>query len=210
MLADTALEAVRELAERYSAQLETQISARVAEMEGDDNAHYLLYKILGIDEDEGKRIDVYQNKGRFLYKYAGAFLEDAALLCIRLRYPGAVKTRIANTQSARPKTFEIDALSGNDAIEIKWRDATTDGDHIAKEHARVANTRDAGFNPVRVMFYTPNRTQAIRIQQKIKQMYTELGGECYFGLDAWEFMKQYTGIDLLDILETIGFEKTGE
>lgn len=210
MSADEALEAVRALAERYSAQLEGQISARVAEMEDDDNAHYLLYKVLGIDEEEGKLIDVYQNKGRFLYKYAGAFLEDAALLCIKLRYPDAVKTRIPNTQSARPKTFEIDALNGNDAIEVKWRDATTDGDHIAKEHARLANIRDAGFNPIRVMFYTPNRTQAIRIQQKIKQMYGDMGGECYFAVDAWEFMKRYTGIDLLDILETIGFEKTGE
>ena len=35
-----------------------------------------------------------------------------------------------NSEGNRPKTFEIDFLNDNDAIEIKWRDATTDGDHI--------------------------------------------------------------------------------
>jgi hypothetical protein len=41
--------------------------------------------------------------------------------------------RIPNTLGQHPKAFEIDCLVGSDAIEIKWRDATTDGDHITLE-----------------------------------------------------------------------------
>ncbi len=48
-------------------------------MQSDNNSHYLIYRVLGISNKEGKLIDLYQNKGRFLYKYAGAFLEDAAI-----------------------------------------------------------------------------------------------------------------------------------
>ncbi len=33
------------------------------------------------------------------------------------------------------KTREIDCLANNKAYEIKWKDATTDGDHINKENA---------------------------------------------------------------------------
>jgi len=55
--------------------------------------------------------------------------------------------------------------SYGDALEIKWRDATTDGDHITKEHTRMQAVCDAGYKPVRVMFYYPNRDQAVRIQR---------------------------------------------
>jgi hypothetical protein len=37
----------------------------------------------------------------------------------------------------RPKTIEIDYLINNNAFEIKWTDATTDGNHITKEHTRI-------------------------------------------------------------------------
>ena len=46
-------------------------------------------------------------------------------------------------------------MVATDAIEIKWRDATTDGDHITKEHTRLKTVKNAGFHPVRVMFYYP-------------------------------------------------------
>lgn len=36
------------------------------------------------------------------------------------------------------------------------------------------------------MFFEPNREQAIRIQAHMKQLYEEIGGEYYFGNDAWE------------------------
>ena len=65
---------VENLADRYAAALAKQIDRRVEEMKDDDCSHYLLYRVLGISDREGRLIDLYQNKGRFLYKYAGAFL----------------------------------------------------------------------------------------------------------------------------------------
>ncbi|WP_308254985.1 ApaLI family restriction endonuclease [Geminocystis sp. GBBB08] len=62
----------------------------------------------------------------------------------------------------------IDVLDGNDAIEIKWRDATTDGDHITKEHTRIKAIENHGYKPIRVMFYYPQREQAINIQQTLE------------------------------------------
>ncbi|OGO91620.1 MAG: hypothetical protein A3F10_07245 [Coxiella sp. RIFCSPHIGHO2_12_FULL_42_15] len=177
-------------------------------MESDDNSHYLIYRVLGISLKEGKMIDEYQNKGRFLYKYAGSFLEEASILCFESAFPEAKKkVRIPNTIGMRPKTFEIDCLINNDAYEIKWRDATTDGDHIVKEHTRIKNIKDAGYNPIRIMFYYPNRSQAIKIQEALQAIYKSVGGEYYFGKLAWEIIKERTGIDLLNILERIAHEK---
>lgn len=66
---------IKNLADKYVNDLKSQVDARVVEMELDDTSHYLIYRVLGISDGEGKLIDLYQNKGRFLYKYAGAFLE---------------------------------------------------------------------------------------------------------------------------------------
>ncbi|WP_199765413.1 ApaLI family restriction endonuclease [Helicobacter felis] len=92
---------------------------------------------MGISNKEGNLIDLYQNKGRFLYKHAGAFLEEAAFVCFKYKYSEAKKMKIANTLGARPKTFEIDCLVNKDAHEIKWRDATTDGD-LSPKNTRVS------------------------------------------------------------------------
>jgi len=72
---------IKKLAEEYRLQLEAQVSERVKEMEEDNEDHHLIYKVLGISLEEGRNIDVYQNKGRFLYKYAGSFIEQATKLC---------------------------------------------------------------------------------------------------------------------------------
>lgn len=69
-----------ELSNKYSNELNLQINSRLNEMQNDDTSHYLIYRVLGITDQEGNLIDVYQNKGRFLYKYAGSFLEESALL----------------------------------------------------------------------------------------------------------------------------------
>ena len=194
---------IKQLADKYSFALRTQINSRCKEMQCDDNAHYLIYRVLGISDREGNLIDLYQNKGRFLYKYAGAFLEEATINCIKHKYPDAIKTKIQNTLGHKPKTFEIDCLIGNMAHEIKWRDATTDGDHITKEHTRVKAIQHLGYIPIRVMFYYPQREQAKRIQETLKTLYIGVGGQYYCGKSAWEYVKVFTGIDLLDILEKI-------
>lgn len=200
---------IRALSDVYEHKLKKQIDARVLEMENDDRLHHILYQVLGVTAKEGHDIDVYQNKGRFLYKYAGGFLEDAAKLCIQYKYPDAIRTKIKNTLGQRPVTFEIDALVPNgDAFEIKWRDATTDGDHITKEHTRLKVIADAGYHPIRVMFYYPNRDQARRIQKTLETLYAGVGGDYFFGDTAWSYIKKYTGVDLLAVLNRIAAEKT--
>jgi len=208
MVAMTVEEKIRNLAAEYAERLEERIDQRVEEMKDDDRSHFLIYRVLGITDEEGQLIDVYQNKGRFLYRYAGAFLGSAAKLCFQERYPEADSVRIPNTQGRRPRTFEIDCLIDQDAIEIKWRDATTDGDHITKEHTRIKTVADAGYTPIRVMFYYPNRAQAIRIQQTLETLYTGVNGEYYYGENAWDYIEQRTGIDLKAILEKLAEENT--
>ncbi len=202
-------EKIRELADKYSTALAIKMSDRETEMGEDDNAHYLIYYVLGVSAEEGQRIDVYQNKGRFLYKYAGSFLEEAAIECFLEKYPKASKkAKVPNTLGARPKTFEIDCLVNqrNDAIEIKWRDATTDGDHITKEHTRIQVIKGYGYKPIRVMFYDPNRDQAIKIQETLATLYQGVNGEYHSGENAWTYIHEYTGVNLKEILEIIAKE----
>jgi hypothetical protein len=201
---------IREMATQYAESLKRVTNQRVKEMESDDTSHFLIYRVLGISHQEGQLIDIYQNKGRFLYKYAGSFLESAAKLCFKENFPESGSLRIPNTQGRRPKTFEIDCLVGQDAIEIKWRDATTDGDHITKEHTRIAAIAQAGYTPIRVMFYYPNRTQAIRIQQTLETLYAGLNGHYYFGEAAWAYVHDRTSIDLKAILEKLALENTNK
>ncbi|HES9775379.1 TPA: ApaLI family restriction endonuclease, partial [Streptococcus pneumoniae] len=115
-----------------------------------------------------------------------------------------------NSESTKPKTFEIDCLVGKKhAYEIKWWDATTDGDHITKEHTRIKVIHNKGYIPIRLMFYYPNRTQAIKIQQTLETLYNGIGGKYYYGDSAWEHLRAVTGIDLLSILTDIANKKTG-
>jgi hypothetical protein len=163
-----------------------------------------------ITSREGMLIDEYQNTGRFLYKYAGSFLEEAASLCLFFANSQGAKTTIKNTQGIKPKTFEIDFLNGNDAIELKWRDATTDGDHIIKEHTRVKAIKNHGYKPISVMFYYPQREQAIKIQETLKTIYIGVGGEYYAGDEAWNYLTNITSYDLKAILTEIAQRKDNE
>jgi hypothetical protein len=201
---------IRALADRYAGELSRSIKERVAEMENDDRSHVLIYEVLGVTADEGKRIDVYQNKGRFLYKYAGSFLEEAAKLCFKQKFPKSGPIRVPNTRGKRPKLFGVDCLVGKDALEIKWRDATTDGDHITKEHTRMQAVHDAGYKPVRVMFYYPNREQAVRIQSALQDLYKAIHGEYHYAEAAWSYVKRRTGIDLLGILRELAAERRAQ
>jgi len=199
-------ESIRLLACKYADRLKHAIAVRLEEMKGDDRSHFLIYQVLGVGNQEGRLVDEYQNKGRFLYKYAGSFLEEAAKLCFLEKFPESGSVRIPNTLGQRPKTFEIDCLVGADAIEIKWRDATTDGDHITKEHTRIRAIVEAKHTPIRVMFYYPNRTQAIKIQQTLETLYKGVNGHYYYGDAAWQYVQKRTGVDLLKMLKTLAQE----
>ncbi len=67
------------------------------EIQDDDRSHFLIYQVLGVADREGRLIDEYQNKGRFLSKYAGCFLEEAAKLCFREKHPHSRSVRNPNT-----------------------------------------------------------------------------------------------------------------
>lgn len=202
------IQSIKNLAEVYSTNLKGKIEARTEEMKADDNAHYLIYRVLGISLEQGQLIDSYQNTGRFLYKYAGSFLEASATLCLNYKYPEGIKTKVENTIGQKPRTFEIDFLNDKDAIEVKWKDATTDGDHITKEHTRVQVIKNHGYKPIRIMFFYPQRAQAIKIQQTLKTLYAGVDGEYYGGDEAWDFLKAYSGVDLKAILTEIANERT--
>ena len=199
---------IEELATEYADNLKVKIETRKEEMKADDNSHYLIYRVLGITTKEGQLIDECQNTGRFLYKYAGSFLEEAASICLKFKNPDGGKVLIENNQGQRPRTFEIDFLNGKHAIEIKWRDATTDGDHITKEHTRVKAIESQGYTPIRVMFYYPQREQAKRIQKTLETIYKGVKGEYYAGDDAWTYIQNYSGYDLKTILTKIADKRT--
>ncbi len=199
---------IRRLADEYATELKSQLDKRIQDMDKDDTSHFLIYRVLGIADEEGKLIDVYQNKGRFLYKYAGSFLENATKHCFKTVFPNSASMRIPNTEGKNPKMFEIDCLVGKDAHEIKWKDATTDGDHITKEHTRIKVISNAGYKPIRIMFYYPNRDQAIKIQRTLETLYHGIGGDYYYQDSAWDYVKNRTNIDLKQILEEIAKERT--
>lgn len=197
---------IKNVAKEYRLKLKNKVDDRIKEMKNDDKAHYLIYKVLGISNHEGELIDIYQNKGCFLYKYAGSFLEEITIMCFKDKYKDAEKIKIDNTIGSKPKTFEIDCLVNKKAYEIKWKDATTDGDHITKEYTRVKAIKSYGYTPIRIMFYYPNRAQAKKIQETLETLYRGVEGEYYYGDSAWEYIKKETGIDLLAILERIADE----
>lgn len=199
---------IKELAKSYATSLKTKIDERKKEMETDDNAHYLIYRVLGITDKEGKQIDLIQNKGRFLYKYAGSFLEEAASLCLKFKNVEGGRSYVKNTLGQKPKQFEIDFLDEKNAIEIKWRDATTDGDHKTKEENRAKAIAQQSYIPIRIMFYYPQRKHAKNIQENLAIFYKGLGGQYYAGENAWNFLAKYTGYDLKDILIKIANETT--
>lgn len=190
---------------KYRDAFQKKIEERKLEMECDNNEHYVIYNVLGITDTEGYQIDLQQNVGRFLYKYAGSLLEELTISCFQSAFSDAkAKVKLANTIDKSPQNIEIDCLVENKAYEIKWKDATTDGDHVKKEHKRVQIIKDAGYIPVRLMFFEPNREQAIRIQSSLKKLYENIGGEYYSGEAAWEYVKEETGIDMKALFKNIG------
>jgi hypothetical protein len=75
---------------------------------------------------------------------------------------------------------------------------------LEMQTTRLQAIVDSGFVPIRLMFYTPNREQALQIQATLKTLYLGVGGQYHAGNEAWEFVKVQTGVDLKQILEQIG------
>ena len=56
---------IKNLADKYALELKHQVDTRIEEMKNDDTSHYLLYRVLGVTNEEVNLIDLYQNKGHF-------------------------------------------------------------------------------------------------------------------------------------------------
>jgi len=192
--------------------LDNKIGPRNTAIEDATNPHWLIYAALGFNESESFAIDAYQSVGRFLWRQVGNLMEYAAVCCFQDAFENIISPHhVPNPVSGeRPVRFEIDILNGNCAIEVKWRDATTDGDHVNKEHRRLNAVSSAGFTPIRIMFFEPLWPQAIRIQNRIREAYTEQEGEYHSGLAAWNYVREQTGIDLGAIFEEIATDNRRE
>ena len=49
-------ELIKNLADKYAEELKQQVVARVDEMKNDDNSHFLVYRVLGVSDEEGNLI----------------------------------------------------------------------------------------------------------------------------------------------------------
>ena len=192
--------------------LTAKIGPRNTAIENAENPHWVIYAALGFNRQESFTIDAYQSVGRFLWKQIGSLMEYAALCCYQDAFDNIISPHhVPNpVQGQRPVRFEIDILHGNLAIEVKWRDATTDGDHVNKEHRRLNAISSARYTPVRIMFFEPLWPRAIRIQNRIRDAYVEQNGQYYSGLAAWNYVREQTGIDLERIFEEIAAENQRE
>lgn len=181
-----------------------RMAKRFHEMKEENKAHHLMFRVLGYTDAEATAIEEQEQRARFVYANAGKFADKSVKLCFMRVFSDAKTIKIPNPYGAKPKTFEIDvALESRDGIEIKWRDATTDGDHRNKEKARVRAVADAGYKPIRVMLFDPNRDKAIKAQAELREIYREVGGEYLSGKDGFDFIQERTRIDYLGILQAI-------
>lgn len=60
---------------------------------------------------------------------------------------------------------------------------------------------------MRLMYYYPNRTQAMRIQAALADLYKANAGAYYYADSAWEHLEATTGVNLLAILHKIANER---
>ena len=113
-------ESIRFLSRKYADRLKKAVAERLEEMKEDDRSHCLIYQVLGVGDQEGRLVDEYQNKGRFLYKYAGSFLEEAAKLCFLEKFPESGSVRIPN---GRLGHAEVCIEVGPDVLDVFDADA---------------------------------------------------------------------------------------
>jgi len=203
---DKLLASLNEIMQKQIPALEEGMRKRRELLANTRGQHMEVYELFNISQDEGRRIELYHNLGRLFYNAVGRLLEKTTQAVIE-HTKGGKSITILNTVSTNPKKFSIDAFveQDNKAHEIKWRDATTDGDHTRKENHKVQCIVERQMIPVRVMYYMPVSDQAIKIQNKVITAYRQQG-EAYVGKDAWNYISDYTGVDLYAYL----YEKTRE
>lgn len=155
--------------------------------------HFEMYHVLGISDEEALLMEQGHYKVRVVAANLGRLVEDALVLAMTVSLPGAKpKYRLANVLSDRPKKYEIDCLIDNLAVEIKFRETTTDGDHARKEMGKLKSVIEHGLVPVRLVMYgQPNGYE---------RLYEEFGGVYLVGEKAWNWVQEKTGLDVHALL----------
>ena len=175
--------------------IHAQIKKRMEKVRKEIPEYYEIMELYGFGKDDCMELDVYHNTSRLTFRSLGKLLEDLTTTVFSHTKGGNPLT--LNNPNPPPTTFYIDWVIPNEnrVYEIKWRDATTDGDHVRKEEAKISAISSSGYKPIRVMYYRPTRAQAKAICDRVTALY-EKHGEAYIGKDAWNHIKIYTGFDL--------------
>ena len=80
----------------------------------------------------------------------------------------------------------------------------------ASEGELMNAVKEAGYKPIRVMFYYPQREQAIKIQETLKTIYSGVNGEYYSEDAAWDYLQKTSGYNLKEILTEIAERRDRE
>lgn len=182
------------------------VQRRRADLLQDANGHRMMTGALGVPDASLGSLDAAHNEARLLYRHCGNLAQTICGICFAAAFPGSGPRMIGNpVEGAKPRRYEIDWLMPTmEALEFKWRDATTDGDHVRKERARLSAVRKAGFVPVRIMLFQPERKAARKIQAALSMAYEAEGGVYLAGPEAFGFVHRRTGIDLASCLMEAG------
>jgi len=101
----TLVSSIGALAGTYLERFKKQTEDAVVDIDDSDSSRFLIRKVFGLTEEEGRLIEIYEKKAQFFYKYAGSFVETAALWCFRDKFPKSTSVRIRNTEGRIPRTF---------------------------------------------------------------------------------------------------------
>lgn len=156
--------------------------------------HYELYNVLGIEDASLMEREHY--KMRVVAANVGRMMEEVVIATLLHKFPQAKpKHKVANIRSPSPSMYEIDCLIDNTAVEIKFRETTTDGDHAKKEENKLQTIIDYNLIPVRLIMYgTPTSKDLIEAYQQNDGLYL-------VGDEAWQWIQDQTGVDLRSVLK---------
>jgi len=153
-------------------------------------------------------MEKYSIINRVLSTNAGQFF-DSIIKDILINHNFGQPRYIDNPEpNAKPKKFEIDIMDSvkNTAYEIKWRDAGTDGDHVNKETRKQLVLKKMGFKTVRLTFFVPETPHTKQAHKNKIALYDKL----YESDEAFNFIKEISGVDILKIFKTQQFDLSKE
>jgi hypothetical protein len=168
-------------------------------MEDFKNEHHEIYELF-YSKEEINLIEKYHIMARILSANTGRIFDNVVKFIISDVEGG--QTEYWNNLNSHPMKFEIDIVNHTKKIayEIKWRDATTDGDHKNKEFRKVDFIKNKGYKPIRLTFFLPELERSVKAQKDIIDYYS-MNGLSYTGKEAFEYINTLANIDLKHIIK---------